>query len=491
MKNTPKPTSSDNRDDLYDRVLADWHERLRDGNWMSRKNLIQSTAAELCDALLLESNPTAWGDLPNPHELAWMRFEKDVLPKLLDHDDYEERTVGGQLEIRSCKLTHTPPPANPTASWKREPSRSSLPDAHPAGHPSAVDQPPLSVPEELPGDDVSADDLDSGDGDTLPAQVEAFQAQPDNFDNRAVHLVEPNLPAHELAELFPETPDDEFQRIKADMQANGQQVPAWTHEGELLDGRTRQKAAKELGLKLLVEEWNGTGSLTNFVLSLNLHRRHLDASQRAMVAARIKPMFEEEARERMLAGKTADPMANLPQGSSRKQAAEIMKVSDRSVETASTVIKKGTPELVKAVEQGEVSLAAAGELTDLPAAQQKKVLKRGKTAVKAKAQMIRTKKAGKRQGSRTAPSPKSGPVVAPAKGNEETLTIRKPKTAADKKEVAAKLSQFLGNVVCEELASTWLREQEKTTPAAPERPGIRLRNPKDKFFGYGKGRKTA
>ena len=37
-------------------------------------------------------------------------------------------------------------------------------------------------------------------------------------------------------------------------------------------------------------EWSGEGSLVAFVVSLNLHRRHLDESQRAMVAAKIANM---------------------------------------------------------------------------------------------------------------------------------------------------------------------------------------------------------
>jgi len=42
-----------------------------------------------------------------------------------------------------------------------------------------------------------------------------------------------------------------------------------------MDGRTRQKVAKELGRKLAVREWQGSGSPLAFVVSLNLHRRHI------------------------------------------------------------------------------------------------------------------------------------------------------------------------------------------------------------------------
>ncbi len=105
--------------------------------------------------------------------------------------------------------------------------------------------------------------------------------------------------------------------------------------------------------------WDGTGSLTAFVVSLNLHRRHLSESQRAMIGAHIKPMFEKEAKERqsLAGGDRKSVSANLREAvpqprKSSEQAAEAVNVSPRSVESASKVLRDGIPELVAAVVAG-------------------------------------------------------------------------------------------------------------------------------------------
>jgi len=109
-------------------------------------------------------------------------------------------------------------------------------------------------------------------------------------------------PFHKLAELFPRMSAEEFEKLKKDIAENGLLEPIILHpDGSIVDGRNRYLACLDIGVTPSYQTWSGTGSLLTFVLSKNLHRRHLSASQRAALAVEILPVLEEEAKEKQRA----------------------------------------------------------------------------------------------------------------------------------------------------------------------------------------------
>jgi ParB-like nuclease domain len=92
---------------------------------------------------------------------------------------------------------------------------------------------------------------------------------------------------HPIANIFPLMEGQEFKALVDDIKANGLREPVVIYEGKVIDGRNRYKACKELNLPTPTTKPYDGGDPLGFVLSANLHRRHLNESQRAVVAAKL------------------------------------------------------------------------------------------------------------------------------------------------------------------------------------------------------------
>ena len=94
---------------------------------------------------------------------------------------------------------------------------------------------------------------------------------------------------HPAADLFPPMHPEQFRELVEDIRIHGQLEPVWvTDAGEVIDGRHRIRACAELGRSVDARTYHGDDeAIAAFVVSLNLQRRHLNVSQRAMVATRL------------------------------------------------------------------------------------------------------------------------------------------------------------------------------------------------------------
>lgn len=174
---------------------------------------------------------------------------------------------------------------------------------------------------------------------------------------------------HTAAKAIPEMLPDEYSALKADIESRGLLVPIETFNGQLLDGRHRFRACKELGIEPDMVEVSLDGmSPAEYVWSVNGIRRHLTPSQRAAVAVELLPELRKAGKERQRESggdrKTDNKKIGCPNigttdpGKSTKQAAALVGVSHGYVSDAQK-LKAELPETFQAVKDGKTTLAEA------------------------------------------------------------------------------------------------------------------------------------
>jgi DNA modification methylase len=157
---------------------------------------------------------------------------------------------------------------------------------------------------------------------------------------------------HELANLIPTMSDDEYRELVKDITANGLLEPIMLYEGKVLDGRHRYRACMEIGLLPEYEEYTGKDAL-QYVISKNVSRRHLNETQRSIVASRLANM--ERGGDRPSRSDSNFDSANLHVGNiSQPEAAQMLNVSPRTVATVKAV-EREAPELIPQMEAGKMS----------------------------------------------------------------------------------------------------------------------------------------
>jgi hypothetical protein len=168
----------------------------------------------------------------------------------------------------------------------------------------------------------------------------------------------PELTLHPLCEIIPACTEKEFNELKEDIREKGLQAPIKTFESKILDGRSRYKACVELEkeghpVEFRRDYFSGdANAAVAYVISINVKRRHLSASQRALIAARLVTS--------QLGG---DRSVKLPTEITQEQVATLAGVSTKMVTDAKTVwdYRQTNPLLAKQVLDGTLAVAKAAE----------------------------------------------------------------------------------------------------------------------------------
>src|SRR6516164_11524032 len=96
----------------------------------------------------------------------------------------------------------------------------------------------------------------------------------------------PEMESHPISDMFPMLQGDKMGALAKDIRENGLREAIITYEGKILDGRNRYHACVTEGIEPIFMEYNGEDAF-RYVVSKNLHRRHLTVAQRREIAKLI------------------------------------------------------------------------------------------------------------------------------------------------------------------------------------------------------------
>jgi hypothetical protein len=161
----------------------------------------------------------------------------------------------------------------------------------------------------------------------------------------------PVMELHPLCTYFPRMSEAEFSALKDNIQAIGQTHPIYTLDGMILDGGNRYRALCELDIEPLMTAYTGNNP-TQFILSSNLHRRHLSQGQSAAIVSASQSWVKAQV-------STASDLPTVLPLATAEARAKQSGVGQRTQQMADKLIKEAPAELVKEVIDGKKSLTKA------------------------------------------------------------------------------------------------------------------------------------
>lgn len=189
-----------------------------------------------------------------------------------------------------------------------------------------------------------------------PRRKQKMMMTEEDLKAKAIRIAQQkfNKEFHPLSQMFPYLPSDKLAALRDNVkEAPPDIVKVYTLGGKVFEGKNIFLVAAILGLKVEFVEYEGNDPI-GFLLTRNLHRRHLTIAQRAYVAAQMVTTT---------LGSNQHKGSGIPEPSIKEVtqpvAAKLLGVSVDSVANAKSVLDSGDNELIEKLRDGKISVNAA------------------------------------------------------------------------------------------------------------------------------------
>lgn len=174
----------------------------------------------------------------------------------------------------------------------------------------------------------------------------------------------------EFQSLIPPLSNDEYERLEKSILSEGIRNPIITWNGTIIDGHNRYAICKKHRIRFgtTEREFESRDAAKIWIIENQFGRRNLSKYDRSVLALKLEPLYAEEAKRRMMAGK-ADPVKNSAQGSETGKTIDKLanlagtsRDTIRKVKVIETEAAKGNETAIEArdaVKSGEKSIHRA------------------------------------------------------------------------------------------------------------------------------------
>lgn len=424
-------------------------DELADGAWHSVDGLHSLIPDDMADACLQGMNENVYRDQPDRRQFGRWYLVHEAVKQLRSQDQVEHRTTGGKEEVRLDPAV-VPAPSmsrSPTAKMVKAPALDASSARSMDTASSPVHEDPPAVVEQRQPEEHSASAPQPAASTVVPAAqvgTDAAGKQPPNAMRLSIDQIRVG-PRHrkEMGDI---------PGLAASIKQLGllQPIPL-RPDYQLIAGQRRLEAVKLLGWTevpvAIVSNLEDAVALLKAERDENQCRKDFEPSEAVAMGKAIEAIEAPQARHRQHGGRPKITCGKLPQvsgkGRTRDKAAEGVGMRPRTYAKAKAVVEAAEADSERfgyLVEQ----MDATGKVD--PAFQE--VQRRG----------------GAKGKKKTALSTIAGNSAV------ETLTITRPTTPADKKDLAMKLIQFLGRDVIEEIAGLAVQPKPKPGNKAANKP---------------------
>ena len=165
---------------------------------------------------------------------------------------------------------------------------------------------------------------------------------------------------HPLSAAFPDMTAEEYSDLLSSVKDIGIQNPIVLFEGMIIDGWHRYRASLDLDVECPYVDLPENVNPQNYVIAQNISRRSLTASQRALAVVTVhawrrtgNTSKNQTALEEHIEKKTIDEMAVLANA------------SRATIRKAKKIASKAVPELLEAVQTGDIGIEKASIIASL------------------------------------------------------------------------------------------------------------------------------